>query len=450
MHRSRRGALPCLPTAFSIACCSSRCSRCCCLPAWCGAPSRSWARPHAPAPRETGSVEWPASGKGKPLRPLALSEVEQRFARAISRHAGAHDRRPSRCWCCAQVHRPTRMLHPAADCYRGAGLRHRPGAAGARCASGSCGAASSPRAPGQRLRVCERIVDARGAGFTDTSAWYWAAQLASRTGPGKPSPWRVRYENLCPGLFRACCSRLPRWRPARSMPHVRCWRPLPGEWSVPLQWRPVGTASRRAVGDPAGHLALGRPAAGRPRRCPPAPAGCICNGTPPAGPCCCAARPASCSRLGWDRKSLQLAEVQATARRQGELLSGEIVSGRVRGAWQGELAQGQLRLRLSIPATPIADGYALFAANIPELAQRAHRRAVLAAGAAEPALGQPDRRTVDRRLPGGRPGHRGAGRRAQQLRPRPARQPADAPRAGWRAPRSRPRTSASGTTPATT
>src|SRR6185369_6599097 len=69
------------------------------------------------------------------------------------------------------------------------------------------------------------------------------------------------------------------------------------------------------------------------------------------------------------QEALQLAEVNATARRQGELLSGEIVSGRVRGAWQGELAQGRLRLRLSIAATPLADGYALFAPRIPELAQ---------------------------------------------------------------------------------
>ena len=35
----------------------------------------------------------------------------------------------------------------------------------------------------QRLRVCERIVDARGNGFTDTSAWYWAAALGQSQGP---------------------------------------------------------------------------------------------------------------------------------------------------------------------------------------------------------------------------------------------------------------------------
>lgn len=36
---------------------------------------------------------------------------------------------------------------------------------------------------GQRLRVCERIEDATGQGFTDTSAWYWAAVIRQSQGP---------------------------------------------------------------------------------------------------------------------------------------------------------------------------------------------------------------------------------------------------------------------------
>jgi monofunctional glycosyltransferase len=144
--------------------------------------------------------------------------------------------------------------------------------------------------------------------------------------------------------------------------------PLPGEWSVPLKWGPlelragVPSAIRlatstlggplidgRAVPTRGGRLQLQWEASSRTLllRCAP----CILQ--PP----------------GLGQEALQLAEAQATARRQGELLSGEIVSGRVRGAWQGELAQGHLRLRLSIPATPLADGYALFAHHIPELAQ---------------------------------------------------------------------------------
>jgi hypothetical protein len=33
------------------------------------------------------------------------------------------------------------------------------------------------------LRVCERITDAQGQAFTDTSAWYWAAVGSRSTGP---------------------------------------------------------------------------------------------------------------------------------------------------------------------------------------------------------------------------------------------------------------------------
>jgi len=144
--------------------------------------------------------------------------------------------------------------------------------------------------------------------------------------------------------------------------------PLPGEWSVPLKWGPVqlqaGVPSvirlatsawsgplldGRAVPTRAGRLHLQWQVSSRTLllRCAP------CTLQPP----------------GLGQEQLRLAEVQVTARRQGELLSGEIVSGRVRGAWQGALTQGQLHLRLSIPATPLADGYALFAAGIPEVAR---------------------------------------------------------------------------------
>ena len=144
--------------------------------------------------------------------------------------------------------------------------------------------------------------------------------------------------------------------------------PLPGEWSVPLRLGPfelqagVPSVIRLATSPWGGPLLHGRDVPTRAGRlhlqwqastrtlllhCAP------CTLQPP----------------GLGEEALQLAQVHATARRQGNLLSGEVVSGRVRGAWQGELAQGQLRLRLSVPATPLADGYALFAHHIPELAQ---------------------------------------------------------------------------------
>lgn len=144
--------------------------------------------------------------------------------------------------------------------------------------------------------------------------------------------------------------------------------PLPGEWSVPLRIGPfelqagVPSLIRLATSPWGGPLLDGRNVptrAGRLQlewhtmsgtlllRCAP----CILQAP----------------SLGQD--GLQIAQAQVTARRQGELLSGEVVTGRLRGTWRGEVAQKQLRLRLDIPATPLADGYALFAHHIPELAQ---------------------------------------------------------------------------------
>jgi monofunctional biosynthetic peptidoglycan transglycosylase len=67
-------------------------------------------------------------------------------------------------------------------------------------------------------------------------------------------------------------------------------------------------------------------------------------------------------------EALVLQEVNATVRRVGEQLSGELWSGAVRGRWVGELAPDRIRLRVEVPATPLAAGYALFAAQVPEVA----------------------------------------------------------------------------------
>jgi monofunctional biosynthetic peptidoglycan transglycosylase len=144
--------------------------------------------------------------------------------------------------------------------------------------------------------------------------------------------------------------------------------PLPGEWSVPLKFGPlelqagVPSVIRLATspwGGPlldgldiptrTGHFHLDWQASSRTLllRCAP------CTLQPP----------------GLGQESLQLDEVLASVRRNGGQLSGDVVSGRVRGAWEGRLAQGELGLRLSIPATPLADGYALFTRHIPEVAQ---------------------------------------------------------------------------------
>lgn len=129
------------------------------------------------------ATELPTEWQGQPLRPLALSEVEMRFARhfpgTVARMTTGQQVVVLR-----TVTQATRMLHPATDCYRGLGYRIQneqlevqADQARWRCFIATRG--------GRQVRVCERIEDAQGQGFTDTSAWYWASVAGQSTGPWK-------------------------------------------------------------------------------------------------------------------------------------------------------------------------------------------------------------------------------------------------------------------------
>lgn len=136
------------------------------------------------APAAIASTEWPASLDGDTLRPLALSAVEQRFARRFPGRIGRFAAGDG-VWVLRDVTRPTRALHPAVDCFRGLGYRieraqlHND----ARSRLWRCFVAERD---GERMRVCERIVDANGEGYVDASSWYWAAVLGRSSGP-----WRA-------------------------------------------------------------------------------------------------------------------------------------------------------------------------------------------------------------------------------------------------------------------
>jgi hypothetical protein len=133
------------------------------------------------APRTPGGSEPPVQWDGSVWRPLALDAVERRFAaRFPGRIARLTDGQRVLVW--REVATPTRMLHPAADCYRGLGYR----IGEARLETDAeqhlwrCFVAERD---GRRVRVCERIVDAHGQSWTDASSWFWSAQLGRSTGP---------------------------------------------------------------------------------------------------------------------------------------------------------------------------------------------------------------------------------------------------------------------------
>lgn len=125
---------------------------------------------------------------GVPLRPLALSDVELRFAKhfpgTITRMTDDRQTLVLR-----TVNKPTRMLHPATDCYRGLGYRIVNEQLEVQASAGEDASADVlwrcfvAQRHGRSVRVCERIEDATGQGFTDTSSWYWASIAGQSQGP---------------------------------------------------------------------------------------------------------------------------------------------------------------------------------------------------------------------------------------------------------------------------
>ena len=127
------------------------------------------------------TTELPREWNGRPLRPLALGAVEARFASHFpGRIARLTDEQSIIVW--RDVTAPTRMLHPAADCYRGLGYRIAE-ARLERDAQGLLWRSFIATRDATRVRVAERIVGHDGSAFTDASAWFWAARLGRSQGP---------------------------------------------------------------------------------------------------------------------------------------------------------------------------------------------------------------------------------------------------------------------------
>jgi hypothetical protein len=125
---------------------------------------------------------WPSTFDGRPLRARPLLPREQRFAAGFpGRIATFGDGR--RAFVVRWVTRATRRLHPAADCFRGAGYAIEPRPL-VRDAEGRAWGSFTAVRGTTRLRVRERIAGAAGGeAFTDASSWYWSALRGRGEGP---------------------------------------------------------------------------------------------------------------------------------------------------------------------------------------------------------------------------------------------------------------------------
>jgi len=122
---------------------------------------------------------WPAQYEGRPLVAMPLTPREDSFVRDFPGRVGrfSDGRREI---IIRFVDAPTRLLHSAADCFRGIGYRITPMPVRKNVEAMSCFRADHA---GDAIAVCEMIRDERGSAWPDVSAWYWSAMFGASPGP---------------------------------------------------------------------------------------------------------------------------------------------------------------------------------------------------------------------------------------------------------------------------
>lgn len=121
----------------------------------------------------SGFPGWPATYESKKLTQLPLTKREIRFTEnfpgKIARFSDGQREIIIR-W----VSEPTRMLHPASDCFKGIGYNVTPLPVQLNQANIKMGCFSADKGE-QSLSVCEYIEDASSRTWSDISSWYWSA-----------------------------------------------------------------------------------------------------------------------------------------------------------------------------------------------------------------------------------------------------------------------------------
>ena len=122
---------------------------------------------------------FPIEFEGVALKELGLTEREKFFLEDFPGKIGRYtDGRREIIF--RWVTKPTRKMHPAADCFKAIGFETKPLPLKVD-AAGKHWACFSARKNGESLRVCERIYNGAEEEWTDVSAWYWTA-LSSSSG----------------------------------------------------------------------------------------------------------------------------------------------------------------------------------------------------------------------------------------------------------------------------
>lgn len=124
---------------------------------------------------------WPAHFEGKHLTQLDISEKEKIFEKDFpGRMAKFTD--GERILIMRWVHKETRKLHPASDCFRAVGYKVYPASA-LRGPDSAVWSGFRASRDDESIRVLERIQDIRGRTWSDVPSWYWSAFFGKSIGP---------------------------------------------------------------------------------------------------------------------------------------------------------------------------------------------------------------------------------------------------------------------------
>ena len=137
--------------------------------------------PHVAETKDSAFPAWPATFEGRELRPLPPTDLDARFARdlpgRVKRFTDGEREIVVR-WSAE----PTRLVHPAAVCYRAQGWDVEPRPLFVDGAGRAWSRFLATRAE-ERLDVRERVEDATGASWPEPTEWYWASILGRTSGP---------------------------------------------------------------------------------------------------------------------------------------------------------------------------------------------------------------------------------------------------------------------------
>ncbi len=124
---------------------------------------------------------WPEDISAHPLRAVPLQSQEESFAKLFPGKIGRFSDGENE-WIIRWVVQPTRLLHPAVDCFRGSGYQIHPLPLKEDPDRSYWGVFKASKS-NETLLVHERIYDDHGQSWPDVSAWYWTALFGRSTGP---------------------------------------------------------------------------------------------------------------------------------------------------------------------------------------------------------------------------------------------------------------------------